>query len=81
METPTPAVPPTPTEAEAAAMMAEISEVLAALRETLPALVRLLFSMKARVSVSTTLRATAPAPLTEIPAVPPMPTASEAATV
>ena len=62
-------------------MMAKISEVLAPLSETFPALVTLLFSMKARVSLSTVLRAIAPAPLTEMPAVPATPAAREAATV
>ena len=80
METPTPTWPPA-MDTEAAAIRAEISEVLAALRATLPALVTSLFSMKARVSVNTTLSAMAPAPLmgTRTPA--PKAIAAEAATV
>ena len=80
IDAPMPAVPPAPTAADSAATVDAMLEVLWASRSTAPWLsIRRLFWPNARVLPSTTFCATAPAPLTATPAVPPMPSASEAA--
>ena len=81
-DAPMPAVPPTPTAALAATTVASMTESPRASRSTLPPLTMTLCPpMSACVRVRITLRATAPAPLTAMPAVPPPPMASEAAAV
>ena len=90
-EAPIPAVPPTPTAALAATTVASMVESLNASISTLPALTTTLptgttaasppSSMKALVRLRMTFFATAPAPLTAIPAMPPPPMASDAAAV
>ena len=74
-----PAVPPTPMAAAAASTAEPMVEVLAAATVTSPLLSSTLERAEALVLVSTTFCATAPAPLTAMPAVPPMPSDSAAA--
>ena len=76
---PTPAAPPPAAATAAAATVALIAAVLVAESESAPKLVTLLTDTYACVLPVTLLLAEAPAPLTEIPAVPPMLAASEAA--
>ena len=79
IEAPTPAVPPIATAKDALTTVALILAVLVAAIVTFPALLRALPSTCALVLVRMTLPASAPAPLTATPLVPPNPAAIEAA--
>ena len=79
IDAPTPAVPPAPIAAEAAATVACIPELLAAAIATLPALTSLLASTCAFTLVRMTLVDSAPAPLSAMPAVPAMAADADAA--
>jgi hypothetical protein len=81
IEAPIPAVPPTAIEADAVATVAVICPVSLALSETAPTLCTVLESMWASVEPRITLVASAPAPLTLTPAVPPNAAPSDAAAV
>ena len=81
-DAPMPAVPPAPTAALAAITSARIDESLVAWTSTFPLLTTTLPSAtEALVRLRMMFFATAPAPLTAIPAVPPPPMASDAADV
>ena len=77
--TPIPAEPPTPAATDTAATVEAMLEVLEAPMFTSSALTSTLFWAYAFVFVSTTFCATAPAPLMAMPAVPPNPSAIDAA--
>ena len=80
IDAPMPAHRPTPSDSATLITVASMVAVFSASRSTLPALLTLLPSMKARVSVRMTLLESAPAPLTAMPAADgPMPTATDAA--
>ena len=80
MDAPMPPYPPPPMAADRATTVAEIVEVLVAVRVTSAALVRTLSAAKAFARDRITFWATAPAPLIARPASLPIPTATEAAT-
>ena len=81
-DAPIPAVPPSPMAALAAMTLAFIVELLLESISRLPAvIIRLPSSTKAFVRLRMMFLATAPAPLTAIPAMPPPPIANDAAKV
>ena len=80
-EAPTPAVPPTPTPTDAAMTPALMAAAFCASMITSSNAESTLVCAYALVMVWMKLAASAPAPLTAIPAVPPIPTASDAAAV
>ena len=80
IETPMPAVPPTPTATEAATTFASIALLMSVMRLRPPRLCRSLSLANAFAFVRMTFVDSAPAPLTAMPAVAPTLAASEAAT-
>src|SRR5262245_48425234 len=80
IDTPTPAFPPTPRATDAPTTRALTDELLSAMIFTSPALSSVLLLMAAFTRVRIVFVDSAPAPLRAMPACPPSPAASDAAT-